>query len=184
MFYDQHSRQHTDPGLHRSHSPHIFELTLQLSQPLYTWGKLKGSVDLAALQLEVSKAELAEVQRRLHQDLHKAYFTGVLARDSARLLERILDILVEIEQDSRRAFDLGAVALYTDLDREGVELSSPFRTGFPPFTEDELARYLGPQYDRRRRQPEIVVRLGSFRTQNSSSGRKAGLGCSLCRSTR
>lgn len=148
-----------------------FELTLRLSQPLYTCGKLRGSVDLAALGVEGSKAELAEVQRQLHQDLHKAYFAGVLARDAALLLEQILDILGEIEQDRRRAFELGlvnklsileietqisgvrrqlvqareaylsaqeAVALYTDLEQEGMELSSPFRLGFPRFTEDEL----------------------------------------------
>ncbi len=148
-----------------------FELTLQLSQPLYTWGKLRGSVDLAALGVEGSKAELVEVQRQLHQDLHKVYFAGVLARDASLLLEQILDILGEIEQDRRRVFELGlvnklsileietqisgvrrqlvqareaylsareAVALYTDLEQEGLELSSPFRLGFPRFTEDEL----------------------------------------------
>jgi len=148
-----------------------FELTLQLSQPLYTWGKLRGLVDLAALGVEGSKAELVEVQRQLHQDLHKVYFAGVLARDASLLLEQILDILGEIEQDRRRVFELGlvnklsileietqisgvrrqlvqareaylsareAVALYTDLEQEGLELSSPFRLGFPRFTEDEL----------------------------------------------
>jgi hypothetical protein len=117
-------------------------------------------VDLAALGVDGSNAELAEVQRQLHQDLHKAYFAGVLARNAALLLKQILDILGEIEQDKRRAFELGlvnklsileietqisgvrrqlvqareaylsareAVALYTDLEKEGMELSSSFR---------------------------------------------------------
>jgi outer membrane protein len=86
-----------------------FEMTLQLIQPLYTWGKLKGSVDLAALGLEASRVEFIERERQLHRELHKAYFTGVFARDSAGLLEQILDILEEIEKDRRRAFELGSV---------------------------------------------------------------------------
>lgn len=86
-----------------------FEFSLQLSQPLYTWGKLKSSVQLAVLGLETSEAEFSERKRRLRQDLHTAYFSVVLARDSLSLLNQILDILNEIEEDRRRAFELGSV---------------------------------------------------------------------------
>ncbi len=148
-----------------------FELTLQLIQPLYTWGKLKGSVDLAALGLRASKFEFTEQERQLRRELHKAYFSGVFARDSAGLLEQILDILEEIEKDRRRAFELGsvnklsvlqietqisgarrqlvqareayssaleAVALYTDLDPQDLDLSAAFRKDLPRFTEAAL----------------------------------------------
>jgi len=84
-----------------------FELSLQLSQPLYTWGKLESSVQLAGLGLESSRAELAERKRRMRQDLHQAYFSGVLAGESLGLLQQILDILRKIEEDRRRAFELG-----------------------------------------------------------------------------
>ncbi len=86
-----------------------FELSLQLSQPLYTWGKLRSSVQLAGLELETSKVELTEQKRRLGQDLHMAYFSGVLARDSLGQLLQILDILEEIEEDRQRAFELGSM---------------------------------------------------------------------------
>ena len=86
-----------------------FEFSLQLSQPLYTWGKLRSSVQLAGLGLETSKAAFSERKRQLQQDLHTAYFSGVLARESLSLLEQILDILREIEEDRRRAFELGSV---------------------------------------------------------------------------
>lgn len=85
-----------------------FEFSLQLSQPIYTWGKLQSSVQLAGLGLETSRAELAERKRRLRQDLHTAYFSGVLARGSLSLLQQILDILEEIEEDRQRAFELGS----------------------------------------------------------------------------
>jgi outer membrane protein len=148
-----------------------FELSLQLSQPLFTWGKLKSSVQLAGLGLESSRAELAERKRKLQQDLHTAYFSGVLARDSLELLQQILDILQEIEEDRKRAFELGsvnrlsvleiqarisearrrivqageafasaleAIALYTDLNPEKIELNSAFREDKPRLSEVEL----------------------------------------------
>ncbi len=86
-----------------------FELSLQLSQPLYTWAKLKSSVQLAGLELETSRAEFTERQRQMQQDLHAAYFSGVLAGDSLGPLQQILDILGEIEEDRKRAFELGTV---------------------------------------------------------------------------
>jgi outer membrane protein TolC len=147
------------------------EFSLQLSQPLYTWGKLKSSVQLAGLGLESSRAELAKQRRQLQEDLHKAYFTTVLARDSLGLLRQILDILEEIEEDRRRAFELGsvnrlsvleiqtqiaevkrrivqaeqaqataqeAIALYTDLEPESLELTAGFRRERPGFSETQL----------------------------------------------
>ena len=94
-----------------------FELSLQLNQPLYTWGKLHSSVQLAGLELETSKVELTEQKRRLRQDLHTAYFSGVLARDSLGPLQQILDILEEIEEDRQRAFELtrGGANLRPDI---------------------------------------------------------------------
>ena len=93
-----------------------FELSLKLSQPLYTWGKLQSSVQLAGLGLESSRAELAERKRQVQQDLHAAYYSGVLARDSFDLLQQILDILEEIEEDRRNAFELGSVTKLSVLD--------------------------------------------------------------------
>jgi len=86
-----------------------FELSLQLSQPLYTWGKLQSSVQLAGLGLESSRTDLAEGKRQLRQDLHTAYFSGVLAGHSLDMLQQILDILEQIEEDRKRAFELGSV---------------------------------------------------------------------------
>jgi len=148
-----------------------FELSLQLSQPLYTWGKLNSSVQLAGLGLESSRVELAEGKRQLRQDLHTAYYSGVLARHSLGLLRQILDILEQIEEDRQRAFELGsvnrlsvlevqsqiaevqrrvvqveqaygtaleAVALYTDLDPQNLDLNTEFRQEDPGFSETEL----------------------------------------------
>jgi outer membrane protein TolC len=148
-----------------------FELSLQLSQPLYTWGKLQSSVQLAGLGLEASKMEYTERKRRLRQDLHTAYFSGVLAGDSLGLLQQILDILEGIEEDRKRAFELGsvnrlsvleiqtqisevqrrivqageayasaleAIAVYTDLDPENMDLSTGFRREHAVFCETQL----------------------------------------------
>jgi len=149
----------------------FFELSLQLRQPLYTWGKLQSSVQLAGLGLEMSRVELAERKRQVRQDLHAAYYSGVMARDSLVLLRQILDILGEIEEDRKRAYELGsvnrlsvleiqsqisearrwivqaeqayasslqAIALYTDLEPESVQLSTEFRRDPPRRSEVEL----------------------------------------------
>jgi outer membrane protein TolC len=59
------------------------------------------------LSLENSRVELAEGKRRVRLDLHRAYFSAVLARESLGPLRQILDILREIEEDRRRAVELG-----------------------------------------------------------------------------
>jgi len=87
-----------------------------LSQPLYTWGKLKSSVQLAGLGLAMSRTELDNRKRQVQQDLHAAYYSGVLARDSLDLLQQILDILEQIEEDRRRAFELGSVTKLSVLE--------------------------------------------------------------------
>jgi len=55
---------------------------------------------------------------QLHRDLHKADCAGVLVRDSALLLEQILDILEEIEQDRWRSLELGLVKKLSTLQSE------------------------------------------------------------------
>jgi outer membrane protein TolC len=148
-----------------------FELSMQLTQPLYTWGKLDASVDLASLGLKTSRADFTEQRRQLHQNVHRSYFSAVLSRDSAVLLQQILDILLEIEQDRERALALGsankfsvlqiqtqisrvrrrmvqahesystaleALAMFTELDPQKLELSTDFRKELPPLAEAEL----------------------------------------------
>jgi hypothetical protein len=72
---------------------------------------------LAGLKLETFKVELTEKKRRLRQNLHTVYFSGVPARDSLVLLRQILDILEEIEEDRQRAFELtrGGANLRPDI---------------------------------------------------------------------
>ncbi|UCF98582.1 MAG: TolC family protein [Spirochaetaceae bacterium] len=124
-----------------------FEFTLELRQPLYTWGKLENAVDLAALGLDASRAEFSERVQELNRDLHGAYFSGVLARESAGLLQQILDILLEIEQDRQRAFQLGSVnklavlQIQTQLSavrRQLVQAQEAYRTAL-----QALALYTG-----------------------------------------
>ena len=85
-----------------------FEFSLQLSQPVFTWGRLGAAVQLAEEGLDVSRVELDQERRRMYLDLHTAYYTGVLARESAAVLGEILDILEQIEEDRMKAFELGA----------------------------------------------------------------------------
>jgi outer membrane protein TolC len=102
-----------------------FSLSVSLSQPVFTWGKIRNAVDLASLQAEAAGTDLAAQRRDVRRDTHGAYFGAVLARESVQTLARLRDVAAGIAADTQAAFDQGTVnreaVLRAAADRASLE---------------------------------------------------------------
>jgi len=98
-----------------------------LGQPLYTWGKLRNAVQIAALDVGIHRSELAAGRRQLRKDLHQAYFSALVAEQSIKVLEQIESLLAEIHGDRERLFELGLVNRLSLLEIESRQASARAR---------------------------------------------------------
>ena len=86
-----------------------FTAAASLSQPIFTWGKIRNAIDLAALAVDAAGTDLLAQQRDMDRDVHRAYFGALLARDSETTLRRIRDTAAEIAADRQKSFDQGTI---------------------------------------------------------------------------
>jgi outer membrane protein len=91
-----------------------FSAEAKLSQPIFTWGKIRNAMDLASLQVDAAGTDLVAQQRDIDRQVHAAYFSALLARDSAKVLARIRDTAAQVAEDRQRSLDNGTI------NREGV----------------------------------------------------------------
>ncbi|MGD0725616.1 MAG: TolC family protein [Spirochaetia bacterium] len=95
-----------------------FTASASLSQPIFTWGKIRNAIDLAALEVDAAGTELLAQQWDIDRDVHRAYFGALLARDSETVLRRIRDTAAEIAADRRKSFDQGTINKETVLEAQ------------------------------------------------------------------
>jgi outer membrane protein len=95
-----------------------FTATASLSQPLFTWGKIRNAIDLASLGAESAGTDLTAQQRDIDRDVHRAYFSVLLARDSETVLRRIRNTAAEIATDKQKSFDEGTINRETVLEAQ------------------------------------------------------------------
>ena len=95
-----------------------FAATASLSQPLFTWGKIRNAIDLASLEVESAGTDLIAQQRDIDREVHRAYFGVLLARDSETVLRRIRDTAAEIAADRQKSFDQGTINRETVLEAQ------------------------------------------------------------------
>ena len=93
-----------------------FTASAILSQPIFTWGKIRNSIDMAALQVDAARTDLVARQRDIDREVHRAYFGALLARDSETVLTRIRDMAAEIAADRQKSFDQGTINKETVLE--------------------------------------------------------------------
>lgn len=86
-----------------------FQLQATLSQPLFTWGKIRRGVEAAEAGRRAAGADLRKTERELRRDLRLAYYGAVLARDSAAILRDAEATLEDVLSDRQRSFDEGLI---------------------------------------------------------------------------
>ena len=85
-----------------------FSLTASLAQPLFTWGKITNAIDLASLQVDAAATRVATQQRDGDRQVNAAYFSAVLAEQSAVSLRTLVDTAIQIVADAQGALEQGA----------------------------------------------------------------------------
>jgi outer membrane protein TolC len=95
-----------------------FSAAATLSQPLFTWGKIRNAIDLAALQVDVAGNDLVAQQRDIDRQVHASYFAALLAQESEVVLSRIRDTAAEVVADRRKALEHGTINRETVLEAE------------------------------------------------------------------
>jgi outer membrane protein TolC len=87
----------------------VVSLTASLSQPLFTWGKIRNAIDAAALEVDAAGTDLLVQRRDIDRQVHRAYFGALLAQESVKVLRRLKDTAAAIAADRQASFDQGTV---------------------------------------------------------------------------
>jgi outer membrane protein len=95
-----------------------FSVSATLSQPLFTWGKIRNAIDAAALQVEAAGTDLVSQRRDMERDVRRAYFSAVLAGESEKVLRRIVESAAQIVADRQTALDQGSITRESVLEAQ------------------------------------------------------------------
>jgi len=82
-------------------------VTATLSQPLFTWGRIRNAIDAAALQVDSAGTDLVAQQREITRDVQRAYFSALLAQQSEAVLADLSRTAADIVADRQSALDQG-----------------------------------------------------------------------------
>jgi outer membrane protein TolC len=91
-----------------------FSVAATLSQPLFTWGKIRAAIDAASLQVDSAGTDLIAQKRDIEREVHRAYFGALLAQESEKVLRDLSETAAGIVADRQAALDQGTGT------REGV----------------------------------------------------------------
>jgi outer membrane protein len=161
----------TDTVVLPATSNYYFKGNLTFSQPIFAWGKIRASIDLALLEARVAEADARGAARDSVREANRVYYSALLSERSAAILAELCGLAQQIVDDRHSSLDEGlstkeqllsseadlaelnsrlvearesaksareALAFYTGLDADRIELRSDFRDALPPIAEDSL----------------------------------------------
>lgn len=105
----------------------FYRLGTTLSQPVFTWGRLRNGVRAAEAGRSVAVWELTGAEKELERSVAERYFAVRLAEQSVALLSEAEEILARVTEDRRRAFDAGAETREGVLEAEANEANLRLR---------------------------------------------------------
>ena len=80
---------------------------LTLTQPLFTWGRIRSAIDAAGLQVQSAGTDLAAQRRDIEREVRRAYFSALLARESEKVLAALSHTAADVVADRQAALDEG-----------------------------------------------------------------------------
>ena len=93
-------------------------LSADLKQTIYTFGKLKNSVEIAEETLKLAELELEEEKRSLIVEIKRAFYWYILAGEVLKVQEQTLEYKKETLRVARKRFDAGLSPDYEVLSAE------------------------------------------------------------------
>ncbi|CQR70602.1 Outer membrane protein TolC precursor [Sporomusa ovata DSM 2662] len=98
----------------------LYANSIDLTLPLYTGGKLEGTIDKAKLAVKVADLGIAEAQQQIKLDATNGYYSILQTRNLVTLRGESLDRLAEHLKNVEAQYNAGTVAK-TDVLRSEVE---------------------------------------------------------------
>ena len=98
-----------------------YDFKITLSQPIFTWGKINASVDLAEAMLEAKGFELQEKRREIATEITLRSNTVVRLKEMAKILEEQLVLGNELVAIVQSSFEEGLV-LELEVAKTALEL--------------------------------------------------------------
>lgn len=86
-----------------------FSFAATVSQPLFTWGKIRNAIDAAALQVDSAGTDLLAQRRDIQREVRRAYYSALLARESVTVLQGIANAAAQVVADRQAALDQGTL---------------------------------------------------------------------------
>jgi outer membrane protein len=87
--------------------PDQLNLSLELSQTIYTFGRLNTSVQAAEKSKELAEIDLNEARRSLSVDIHRAFYSYLLARETLAVKEESFSYRKEALDNAKARYDAG-----------------------------------------------------------------------------
>jgi HAE1 family hydrophobic/amphiphilic exporter-1 len=85
----------------------FYELTLNFSQPLFTWGKVGNAMKAAKLGKREMNLALEDTRRRVAYDVASAYYDVLLAEQNIKTYEKALETQQRYLKQTRDFFEVG-----------------------------------------------------------------------------
>ena len=102
---------------------HNFQATLNLRQPIFTWGRYANAYRGAKLNLEATRKELEAAYNHLSLDVSEAFYGALLAVEFVKVAQQTVDLVEKQLQIAKNLFKSGA-ATHFDVLRAQVRLAN------------------------------------------------------------
>jgi outer membrane protein len=109
-----------------AYNPDQLDVSLDLSQTIYTFGRLKSSVQVAEKNKQLADIDLSEAKRSLAVSIRRAFYTYLLAKDTLDVKEETLVYMQEALDNANERYDAGLT-----IKREVLQAESDLQ-GFVP----------------------------------------------------
>ncbi len=88
-----------------------FKITAKLTQPLFTWNKIKNAIEIARIQRDLKFEELRKEKREIKKQVKTLYYSVLLSSMSYKQLQKIEKIEEEIVKDKTNLYSEGLINL-------------------------------------------------------------------------
>ena len=87
--------------------PWYLKGSVDFSQPLFAWGKIRAAIDIAAQEAEVAQVQAKGAALDAARQANRAYYSALLSRNSAAILVELRDLAAQIAMDAHSALNEG-----------------------------------------------------------------------------
>lgn len=89
-----------------------YDASISLTQPIFMWGRLCNSYELARIGLEMERENYKKTRIKVIGDIKNAFYSFLLAKERAKLTEENYNLLKEVVKSSEANYKSGLITKY------------------------------------------------------------------------